>query len=52
MGDGADDSMTPPTSTRDKKAQLEKEQILIIINMIEGVCTVLLAAVKVLKGLL
>jgi len=49
---GEDVSVTPTTSTRDKKAQLEKEQLLIIINMIEGVCTVLLAAVKVLKGLL
>jgi len=40
------------TSTRAKREAIEKEQILIIINMIEGVCTVLLAAVKVLKGLI
>jgi len=40
------------TSIRAKAKAIEKEQILIIINMIEGVCTVLLAAVKVLKGLI
>ena len=39
------------TSTRDKKAQLEREQIDLIITTIETVCQMLLALIKILKGL-
>lgn len=39
------------TSTRARKAQLEREQIDLIITTIETVCQMLLALIKILKGL-
>jgi len=43
--------MTRSTSTSKKKAQLEREQIDLIITTIETVCQMLLALIKILKGL-
>lgn len=43
--------MTPRTSTRAKKAQLERDQIDHIIATIELVCKMLLALIKILKSL-
>ena len=39
------------TSTRAKKRQIEKDQINLIITTIETVCQMLLALIKILKGL-
>jgi len=48
---GEGDFVTPTTSTRDKKAQLEREQIDLIVKTIETVCQMLLALIKTIKGL-
>jgi len=46
-------SVTRTTSTQAKKtaAEIEKDQIDLIITTIETVCQILLALIKILKGL-
>ena len=43
--------MIRSTSTSKRKARIEKDQVDLIITTIETVCQMLLALIKILKGL-